>query len=82
LTRRGNGAGNGWSFDGGKVEQNAESNRLQVFFDGMPPQEVRAAMKSHGFKWAPSQSAWQRQLTDNAIYAAKYHITAIMPKGE
>lgn len=27
-------------------------------------------MKSNGFKWAPSQGAWQRQLTKNAIYAA------------
>ena len=27
-------------------------------------------LKSEGFKWAPSQGAWQRQLNRNAIFAA------------
>jgi hypothetical protein len=68
----------GWTFDGGKVEKNSGINRLQVFFDDVPPQEVRAALKSNGFKWAPSQKAWQRQLTDNSIRAAK-RMPAIAP---
>ena len=36
-------------------------------------------MKSRGFHWARSEGAWQRQLTDNAIYSAS-RITAIQPK--
>lgn len=28
-------------------------------------------LKSYGFRWSPNAGAWQRQLTDNAIYAAK-----------
>lgn len=32
---------------------------------------MKQVLKSRGFRWAPSQGAWQRQLTDNAIYAAK-----------
>jgi hypothetical protein len=43
---------------------------LQLFFDEKPTEQQRAQLKSNGFKWAPSQDAWQRQLTDNAIYAA------------
>jgi len=60
----------GWDFDGGRVEANAEENRLQIFFDEKPDAETRAALKSNGFRWAPSAGVWQRQLNDNAIYAA------------
>lgn len=54
-----------------KVVENTDSMRLQLFFDGKPEQEVREILKSNGFRWAPSQSAWQRQLNNNAIYALK-----------
>lgn len=60
----------GWEFNGGYAEANTEMNRLQLFFDEKPGDEQRALLKSYGFKWAPSQDAWQRQLNDNAIYAA------------
>jgi len=60
----------GWEFDGGRAEANKEMDRLQLFFDEKPNESQRAQLKSNGFKWAPSQDAWQRQLTDNAIYAA------------
>ena len=68
----------GWEFDGGKVVANADMNRLQIFFDGIPDEEVRRELKGRGFKWARSVGAWQRQLTDNAIYAAS-RIKAIQP---
>lgn len=60
----------GWEFSGGYAEANTELNRLQLFFDEKPSDSQRANLKANGFKWAPSQEAWQRQLTDNAIYAA------------
>lgn len=60
----------GWEFDGGRAEANMEMNRLQLFFDERPSDSQRANLKASGFKWAPSQDAWQRQLTDNAIYSA------------
>ena len=69
----------GWEFEGGKVVANAETNRLQVFFDEIPSTELRQELKSRGFHWARSEGAWQRQLTDNAIYSAS-RITAIQPK--
>ena len=61
----------GWEFDGGSVEANQEANRLQIFFAEKPDAETRAILKSNGFRWSPNAGAWQRQLTDNAIYAAK-----------
>lgn len=52
-----------------KVVRNTETMRLQLFFDGKPDEATRTLLKQNGFKWAPSQSAWQRQLTNNAIDA-------------
>ncbi len=54
-----------------KIVENTEAMRLQLFFDGKPDLEVREVLKSNGFRWAPSQNAWQRQLTNNARYALK-----------
>ena len=68
----------GWEFEGGKVVANAGNNRLQIFFDEIPSPELRQALKSWGFRWARSEGAWQRQLTDNAIYSAS-RIQAIQP---
>ena len=61
----------GWTFDGGEVVINTEINRLQILFDDRPDYGLKEELKRSGFRWAPSQSAWQRQLTDNAITAAK-----------
>lgn len=60
----------GWKFDDGTVEANQEENRLQIFFDQKPDDETRTALKANSFRWAPSAGAWQRQLNDNAIWAA------------
>ena len=57
---------------------NATVNRLQIFFEEKPDADLRSTLKGEGFRWAPSQGAWQRQLTDNAIRAAK-RIKAIAP---
>lgn len=62
----------GWEFDGGEVVMNTAENRIQVFFDEKPDSDTRTELRGAAFKWAPSQGAWQRQLTDNAIRAAKY----------
>lgn len=52
-----------------KVVENVEVMRLQIIFDGKPDPEVRAVLKKNGFKWAPSQGAWQRMLNSAGKYA-------------
>jgi Domain of unknown function (DUF3560) len=37
-------------------------NRIQLIFSGKPSLEIRNLLKSHGFRWAPSEGAWQRHL--------------------
>lgn len=59
------------TFDGGEIVRNAELNRLQIIFDEIPDEATRAALKSNGFRWSPRNQAWQRQLTQNAEYAAR-----------
>ena len=56
--------------DGYTYRENNEIMRVQFVFPGKPDDETRAMLKENGFRWAPSQGAWQRQLTANAKYAA------------
>jgi antirestriction protein ArdC len=58
-------------FDGGTMVHNVDENRLQLIFDGKPAEEIRTDLKSHGFRWSPSNKAWQRQLTHNAEWNAE-----------
>ena len=73
LRQRGAGglADNTTKFDGGEIVRNAEENRLQILFDEIPDADTRDALKSNGFRWSPRNKAWQRQLTQNAEYAAR-----------
>jgi hypothetical protein len=61
---------NGWEFEGGHAEANTEINRLQLFFDGRTDKETHSALRHAGFVFSRANSAYQRQLNDNAIYAA------------
>ena len=61
----------GWAFDGGEVICNVAENRLQIRFDEIPDEQTRTALKSYGFRWSRFAGVWQRQLTRNAIYAAR-----------
>lgn len=56
---------------GVKVVQNPDINRIQLVFPDKPSAEVRAILKGRGFRWAPSEGAWQRQLNNAGIFAAK-----------
>lgn len=60
------------------VREDTELMRLQIVFPGKPSEEIRDILKSGGFRWAPSQGAWQRQLTPNARAVLK----TILPKIE
>ena len=59
------------AFSGGTVVDSAENNRVQILFDEKPDAEMRTKLKSRGFRWSPSEGAWQRQRTNAARYAAQ-----------
>lgn len=53
------------------VIENEQINRYQIIFGGKPAPEIIKNLKENGFKWAPSQKAWQRQITINGKLAIK-----------
>jgi len=69
------------TFKGGEMRVNEEINRVQFIFDSVPSEEVRAMLKHNGFKWAPSEGAWQRLRTENAVRTAK-NLISILEKNE
>lgn len=62
--------------DAPRIVENALEQRLQIFFPDRPSAELRDRLKARGFRWAPSQGAWQRQLTTNARDAARAILAA------
>lgn len=57
--------------NGVRIYENKEANRLQLIFNGKPSDEVRKQLKSSGFRWSPSEGAWQRHISPNALYSAE-----------
>lgn len=57
--------------DGVRVLDNPESERVQIFYDGIPDPSVRDSLKKRGFRWSPSNKAWQRPRTERAWQDAK-----------
>jgi hypothetical protein len=54
-----------------ELRENKELNRTQIVFSGQPPKEMRDKLKHAAFKWAPSEGAWQRHMSNGAWYHAK-----------
>lgn len=56
--------------DGTRIVFNVEANRVQIVTPGKPDEARRRALKGCGFRWAPSEGAWQRHLSVNALWEA------------
>lgn len=61
--------------------ENADINRVQIIFPGKPPLTTRDMLSAHGFRWSPTEKAWQRQLNGNGLYAAR-QVLAWLKKGD
>ena len=57
---------------GGQIIDSVDANRVQVIFnDEAEGKAMRAQFKARGFVWAPSQDAYQRKRSADALYWAK-----------
>jgi hypothetical protein len=58
--------------NGVRIVENVEANRLQLFFGEKPPKEIREKLSRQGFRFSRKEgNAWQRHLTNSAIYTAE-----------
>lgn len=55
-------------FSGGKAIHNKEKNRIQIFFNSIPNEDIREDLYHNGFKWARLEGAWQRQFNKTSIW--------------
>lgn len=63
--------------NGIKIIDNVEANRLQIIFNDKPNEDIRKKLKSNGFRWSPSNNAWQRFRSSEAERKAKLIIESI-----
>ena len=63
--------------DGYELVENTELCRIQFIFEGKPDDDTRTLLKENGFRWAPSQGAWQRMLNENGRRAAERVMRAL-----
>ena len=54
-----------------RILENVEGNRVQVFFPGKPSEVIRGRLKINGFRWSPTEEAWQKNFSDWAVTQAK-----------
>jgi hypothetical protein len=54
------------------IRENKDANRTQIEFSGKPGEALRSKLKSAGFRWAPTEGAWQRQISNGAWYQATH----------
>lgn len=54
-----------------RIVANVEANRVQIFFPAKPEESIRHQLKQNGFRWSPSEGAWQRHLSSYAFHIAK-----------
>lgn len=54
-----------------RVIENAKENRLQLFFDGIPSEEIRSQLKHNAFRWSRYNGCWQSYLNRWQIDRAK-----------
>jgi len=53
------------------VVTNRAINRLQLIFNEKPSEAIRSNLKSKGFRWGTHQGAWQRQISNSAVWQAE-----------
>lgn len=62
------------TFPGGRVIENKDVMRVQILYNTKPDEATRTRLKQTGFRWSPSEGAWQR-LSNEAGWRAAVDAT-------
>lgn len=54
-----------------RYEDCPADNRVRLFFDGKPSEDIRSGLKRNGFRWSPTIGAWQAYRNYHSIEHAK-----------
>ncbi|GAG33195.1 unnamed protein product, partial [marine sediment metagenome] len=60
------------SYEGAKIINNFDVERIQLLFDEKPKQDIINELKRSGWHWSRNQGAWQRKNTKNAEYNSTF----------
>lgn len=60
-----------YRFDDGEVKFDKSDMRVRIYYDEKPDEKTRHELKRNAFKWSPTNMAWQRKLTPDAIRTTK-----------
>ena len=63
--------------NGVTYEECPDDGRVRLRFPDKPSAEIRATLKRNGFRWSPSNGAWQRVLNSNGKAAVR-SLTAVL----
>ena len=53
-----------------RVVEDTEAMRLRLYFPGKPAPDILARLKGDGWRWSPSEGAWQQNLSNRARWLA------------
>lgn len=58
--------------EGFEIVEDKQEHRIKIIFPDKPSEYVRRQLRRHGFRWSPTNKAWQRHLNKAGIAAAGY----------
>ena len=70
-TREAQGKASKLLYEGADIKEDIPNKRVKLHFEEKPDAKMRAELKKKGFHWSPTNEAWQRKLTPDALKVAK-----------
>lgn len=78
LSERENWSGTSYDTTAGiEVKEDFDDNRIRIVFDRKPSKEICKLLKTRGFKYSPTNTAWQRMLNQQSRTTTRWVLEEI-----